>query len=221
MHTAADIAREQDEGLRRLFQAGLELTLAVQANAMAAEPADQARLGLTFHRLSRGVRQTAALRIKLAREATLAEREAAAEVVGLRKAGLARRRDQVQACVQRLIWTETEDDDSRLHLDIDLDEVLDIEVLDQAFAAEPLETVVERICKTLGLPSPDFIPTPAAIPPPAVILRSGGAPDPGDPSGLASLSPQLGSPASPCGRAEDDGYGADQVTPDPPFRPSG
>ena len=62
MHTPADIAREQDAGLQQLFQAGLELALQVQANAMAAEPEAQARLSLSFHRLARGVRQTAALR---------------------------------------------------------------------------------------------------------------------------------------------------------------
>src|SRR5207302_3593915 len=75
MHTPADIAREQDAGLQQLFQAGLELALQVQAQAMAAQPAEQARLGLAFHRLSRGVRQTAALRMKLAREAERAGRD--------------------------------------------------------------------------------------------------------------------------------------------------
>src|SRR5207302_8511463 len=81
MHTAADIAREQDAGLQQLFQAGLELALQVQANAMAAEPEAQARLSLTFHRLARGVRQTAALRMKLAHAAARSERDQAAEAV--------------------------------------------------------------------------------------------------------------------------------------------
>src|SRR5207302_11371220 len=75
MHTAADIAREQVAGLQQLFQAGLELALQVQAQAMAAQPAEQARLSLTFHRLSRGVRQTAAPRMQLAREGERAGRD--------------------------------------------------------------------------------------------------------------------------------------------------
>jgi hypothetical protein len=85
MVSAADIARERDEGLKLLFQAGLELSLQVQAHAMAAEPAEQARLSLTFHRLSRGVRQTAALRMKLAREAERSGRETAEDLVQVDK----------------------------------------------------------------------------------------------------------------------------------------
>ena len=155
MRSAADLASELDEGLKQLFDSGLALALEVQKNAMAAEPAEQARLGLTFHRLSRGVRQTAALRMKLARDAERAGREQAAEVVDLAKVRVQKRRAQVQTTIDRLIWTEAESDDSEIVLRGELDELLDIEVQDEeAFEAEDLDDQIERICRILSVPVP-------------------------------------------------------------------
>ncbi|MDB5495534.1 MAG: hypothetical protein JWP86_2871, partial [Phenylobacterium sp.] len=75
MFSAADIAREQDAGLKRLYERGLELAERMQEDAMAAATADErARLGAAFHRICRGVRQTAALRVKLAGDATRCDR---------------------------------------------------------------------------------------------------------------------------------------------------
>ncbi|HEV2532597.1 hypothetical protein, partial [Phenylobacterium sp.] len=108
MKPSTDIASELDEGLKRLFQAGLELSLQLQADAMAAEPAERSRLALTFHRLSRGVRQTAALRMRLAREAERAGREQTAEVIQLDQRRLEKRKAHVKAAVECLIWTEAE-----------------------------------------------------------------------------------------------------------------
>jgi hypothetical protein len=193
--SAADLASELDEGLKQLFQAGLELSLAVQANAMAAEPAEQARLSLTFHRLSRGVRQTAALRMKLAREAERAQRETAEDLVQLDRRRLEKRKAQVKAAVESLIWTEAESPEALETFNLNLEELLEIEPQDaETFLNEPLDAQIARLCQRVGV-----------SPPSPVIPRSGGTPDPGDPSGLASPSPQHGSPASPCGRAEDDG----------------
>jgi hypothetical protein len=155
MTSPADIAADQDEGLRQLFQAGLELALQVQANAMAAEPADQARLSLTFHRLSRGVRQTAALRMKLAREAERSGREIAADVIQLDQRRLEKRKAHVKAAVECLIWTEAEDDDSLEALKEDLADLLDIETQDApTFEAEPLDAQIERLARVIGVPSP-------------------------------------------------------------------
>ena len=155
MHTPADIAREQDAGLQQLFQAGLELALQVQANAMAAQPEAQARLSLTFHRLSRGVRQTAALRMKLAHDATRSDREQAAEVVKLETARAEKRQGQVKAGVEALIWTEAEGVEAFDELQGELEERLQIEVQDdQAFLAEPLAAQVARIAHCIGLPPP-------------------------------------------------------------------
>jgi hypothetical protein len=211
MRSAADIANELDEGLKQLFDAGLELGLQVQANAMAAEPEEQARLAVTFHRITRGVRQTAALRMRLVREAERSGRDATADVISLDKRRLDKRKGQVKAAIGSLIWTEAEGDDSTLSLD--LEELLDIETQDpETFAAEDLDEQVQRFAQKLGLSS--LAPTTPVIP------RSGDQPDPGDPSGLSEFQPQLGSPASPCGRAEDDGEGGgDPIALD--WRPSG
>src|SRR5512143_291336 len=105
MASTADIVREQEAGLALLFQRGLELALRVQEDAMAAETAaERAALATSFHRVARGVRQTAALRTKLAGDARRAERDEAAEVVRLDQVRVARRQDQVRAAVHRLIW---------------------------------------------------------------------------------------------------------------------
>jgi hypothetical protein len=155
MLSAADIAREQDEGLKQLFQAGLELSLQVQANAMAAEPVEQARLSLTFHRLSRGVRQTAALRMKLARDAERSGREMAAEVIQLDKRRLAKRKAHVKAAVECLIWTEAESDEAEAALKADLEDLLDIESQDaETFEAEPPGAQIARLAEVIGLKDP-------------------------------------------------------------------
>jgi hypothetical protein len=198
--SASDLASELDEGLKQLFQAGLELSLAVQANAMAADPQEQARLSLTFHRLSRGVRQTAALRMRLVREAERSGRETADDLVQLDKRRLDKRKAQVKAAVESLIWTEAESPEALETFNGDLEELLEIEPQDaETFLGEPLDAQIARLCQRVGVSPP---PTTTAV-----IPRSGGTPDPGDPSGLATPSPQHGSPASPCGRAEDDGGG--------------
>ena len=155
MVSAADIAREQDEGLQLLFQRGLELALKIQDDAMAAETADQrARLGAAFHRISRGVRQTAALRAKLAGDATRCEREATAEGVSLEIARVARRKAQVKATVERLIWSETETQEREDHLCDLLDTFLDEDHLHGRLADGDIDAHIARICGEIGLPIP-------------------------------------------------------------------
>ena len=155
MISAADLAHELDEGLKQLFQAGLELSLQVQVGAMAAEPAEQARLSLTFHRLSRGVRQTAALRMKLAREAERSGRETADEIISLDRRRLDKRKAQVKAAVESLIWTEAESPEALETFNLNLEELLEIEPQDaEIFLSEPLDAQVARLCQRVGLPSP-------------------------------------------------------------------
>ncbi|MDB5477351.1 MAG: hypothetical protein JWP49_2862 [Phenylobacterium sp.] len=187
MVSAADLARELDEGLKQLFQAGLELSLQVQANAMAAEPAEQARLSLTFHRLSRGVRQTAALRMKLARDAERSQRETAEEIVQLDQRRLAKRKAHVKSAVEGLIWTEAESPEALETLNLDLEDVLAIETQDaESFESEPVGAQIKRLCEVIGL----------KIPP----LLGEGA------SAVDSQRPGLsGSPLSPSGTAPPSG----------------
>jgi hypothetical protein len=154
MVSAADIAREQDEGLQLLFQRGLDLALKIQDDAMAAKTADErAKLGAAFHRISRGVRQTAALRVKLAGDAVRCEREVRTEVRREAARRVAQRRQRVEATVERLIWTEYEDAEAEVLVD-DLDMLLDEAELTDGFTADAVETHIARVCEELGLPSP-------------------------------------------------------------------
>ncbi|MDB5475327.1 MAG: hypothetical protein JWP49_838 [Phenylobacterium sp.] len=187
--SAADLAHELDEGLKQLFQAGLALSLQVQANAMAAEPAEQARLSLTFHRLSRGVRQTAALRMKLARDAERSQREDAAEVIQLDQRRLAKRKAQVKAAVECLIWTEAENPEAYETFNLDLEELLAIETQDaESFENEPVGAQIERLCRVLGISNPahpraGWDPSGGSISPPADGSGSAWIPAPAGTSG--------------------------------------
>lgn len=155
MTSVAEIVAQQEEGLALLFERGLELALQVQADAMAAgAPDERARLALSFQRLSRSVRQTAALRTKLAAEAGRAERSEGAEVIQLQKVRVERRKDEVRAAVRRLIWTEAEGEAMAEDLKGDLEDLLEGEGLSEAFASEALETQVQRILDMLGIVPP-------------------------------------------------------------------
>ncbi|MDB5476941.1 MAG: hypothetical protein JWP49_2452 [Phenylobacterium sp.] len=200
--SAADLAHELDEGLKQLFQAGLELSLQVQAGAMAAEPAEQARLSLTFHRLSRGVRQTAALRMKLAREAERAQRETAEDLVQLGERRLAKRKAQVKAAVECLIWTEAESPEAYETFNLNLEELLAIETQDaEAFEGEPVGAQIKRLCDVIGISNP-------AHP------RAGGDPSEG------SVSPSADGPGSawiPACAGTSGGEGAEPEKDDDPL----
>jgi len=153
MPSAADIAAEMDPGLKALFQAGLELSLQLQADAMCADSAEErSKLALSFHRMSRSVRQTAALRMKIAREAERSGREASAEVVRLETVRLAKRRRHVKAEVESLIWSEAEADETEQHLRSELEDLLEIESQDEdTFLGEPAEAQIQRLAHRIGL----------------------------------------------------------------------
>jgi hypothetical protein len=187
--------------LMELAELGLSSARDLHRRQLAAETPEQAvRVAAALHRIGRSLRQTVALEAKLERDAKHGEREDALEearqVVSLDKVRLARRRGQVQAAVERVAWNESETMDDFDTAKADLDELLDIEVQDDAFLAADPDLLIARLCKTMGFTS-------------EVIPRSGGTPDPGDPSGVASPSSRSGSPASPSGRAEDDAGGDD------------
>jgi hypothetical protein len=171
------------------------------AAALAAETADEKQsLTLAFHRMGRTLRQTLALEAKLRRDARRQDHVEQDRAGKLAQARVTAHRNKLTAEVHRLIWNEAEDDDQAETLKSELDDRLDLEALDaEDFLTEPVEDQIARLCAAIGLKAP----------PPTVIPRSGDTPDPGDPSGLTGPAAQLGSPASTCGRAEDDGVGGD------------
>jgi hypothetical protein len=193
---------QQNAILGELAQLGLSSARDLHARQLAAETPEQAsRLAFALHRISRSLRQTLALQARLERDAQRAEREDAAEVVELDKRRFEKRKAQVKAAVESLIWTEAESPEAYETFSLELEDLLAIETQDaEAFEDEPVDDQIARLCSRIGLQ----IPPPDDPPPPAVILRSGDRPDPGDPNGLADPEPQLGSPAPTCGRAEDD-----------------
>jgi hypothetical protein len=148
------ILAEQQEGLHRLFQAGLELALQVQADAMAAEaPEDRARLATAFHRLSRGVRQTAGLQARLAAGAVRALRETREASDRARAACVEHRKDELRAEINRRLWSEAEPDEL---IEDRLEVILEAEAFAPDFPGRPLETLMARIAAEMGvdLPSP-------------------------------------------------------------------
>ena len=147
-------------GLSLLFQKGLELALKIQDDAMAAAPEDRAKLAAAFHRVSRSVRQTAALKAKLERDAVRAIREDDTEARRRDERVRLHRRAQVKAVMERLIWTEAEGDDHAELLSDNLDLFLDEDVLAEDFLSDPLDTYIAKLRIDLNLPDPDPNPRP-------------------------------------------------------------
>jgi hypothetical protein len=145
--------------LTELAELGLSSARDLHQRQLAAETPEQAvRVAAALHRIGRSLRQTVALEAKLERDAKRGEREdvleEAKQVVSLDKVRLARRRGQVQAAVERVAWNESETMDDFYTAKADLDELLDIEVQDDAFLAADPDLLIARLCKTLGYPSP-------------------------------------------------------------------
>jgi hypothetical protein len=147
-----DPAARQARVLRRLGELGLSLAEAAHARALAAETSDElAGLTLAFHRISRSVRQTLALELKVERARRDAERE---DARGEAERAVARHRlhkDRVRAGVQRLIWAETEDEDEADELIEDLEGRLGDQAIRDGFEDTPVETLIARIQADLGL----------------------------------------------------------------------
>src|ERR1700761_3531589 len=80
MASAAVRRERQDAVLAELSELGLTLARDLHARALAAEtPVEAEKLALAFPRVSRGVRQTCALELKLERARRLVDREAATD----------------------------------------------------------------------------------------------------------------------------------------------
>ena len=144
--------------LARLAACDLSAAERVHGRMMAAEETSEiAELGRTYQRISRSLRQTLALKARLARERAQAVRETttkdAASPSAPSPAGgvaVARRLREVRAAVTRVIWDEVEREEVEF-LDEALAEQITVECLGADFCAEPLDDHVARICLELGL----------------------------------------------------------------------
>jgi hypothetical protein len=138
--------------LARLADVGEKLAMKHAERALSADdPEIEARATAAFHRAARSVRQCLALEAKLTRDAARAEREdrndAAREATGRRD----RRRLHVRLAVERLIWTEAENETEAWRFTSDLDDLLELEEFSEGFADETLDAQVTRLARQLGL----------------------------------------------------------------------
>ena len=202
----ADAARRerQDEVLAELSELGLTLARELHARALAAEtPQDADKLALAFQRVSRGVRQTFALELKVERERRAADRDAAVEeleaatrlareaeaearapkpvdpAIAEARARVRERKDRVRGALNRLIWTEAEgDEEERDVLVEDLGYRLDEAARREDFLDIPLDTLIRQLKLDMGL-SGDLRLTASEAPrppPPAPDLAYAAAP---------------------------------------------
>jgi len=175
----ADAARRerQDAVLAELSELGLTLARDLHARALAAEsPQDADRLALAFQRVSRGVRQTFALELKIDRDRRACDREMAVSeleaavrlareaeaeakaappvdpAVLEARARVGSRKDRVKGALNRLIWTEAEGDEDEYDvLTEDLDHRLGEAARRRDFLDLPLETLILQLKADMGL----------------------------------------------------------------------
>lgn len=150
----AEMTERHARGLAELTELGLSLARDLHACALAEpDPRTKAETALAFHRVSRSVRQSMALEARLKRDLMRDDREARAEAVQAAEALVRTRKAQVRAAVERLIWTEAENDEEAERLIDQLGEHLDEAALHQGFADDPVEVHIARLRAELGLSS--------------------------------------------------------------------
>jgi len=210
MHPDAAMMERHARLLGRFAEQAASLAEDLHGCALTAESVEEKRaISIAFHRMGRALRQTIALEAKLAHDSRRAEREIAAEVVSLESARASRRKARIESTVTRVIWQEAEDEDWVFARLGDLERFLAEDEAWDELPEDGVEAYIAKLCAELGLPSTAH-PGEGGDPPPNVIPRSGGTPDPWDPSGAPGPDTPLGSHASPCGRAWDDvGLGGD------------
>jgi hypothetical protein len=151
--------RRQVAVLERLAEAGLELAVAIKDQSSQAAPAD---IAMAFARVARAVRLTCLLQSKLIKDGDEARREADGE--RRRQEALAKidanqarreRKDRVQAIVERVAWTETEDEDRTESLVAEAGERLDTDDIYGDVLTRPMGELVAGVCRDLGL-DPDW-----------------------------------------------------------------
>ena len=148
---ATPIADPDEQMLARL--AALDLAAAEKAHGklMAAEEAGEiAELGRTYQRLARSLRQTLALKARLAREREMAANQPKPPRSGPGAHATVKRMRELRLGVVRVIWDEQEREDA-LDLEDALDGLIARDSFEDDFAAEPLDDHVARICLELGL----------------------------------------------------------------------
>lgn len=159
MSDPSEMKARHEAALGRLAELGLALAEDLQARALAVEePEMAARLADSFHKVARGVRQTLALEARLAREAVKVAREVAVEDERTRPLRIAKRQVEVRKAVERMIWTEVENDEDAEDAVGMLADLMDgDDVLDDDFVDAPLEVVIQRFRDRLFQELADYL----------------------------------------------------------------
>ncbi len=155
MSSPAPETRE-DEILDELAELGLALARKVQARAMAAAEGDDdaalCELSAAFHRVSRTVRQSLALKDRMGRMRRADDRRAGDDAIGGFMARHMLRKGQVRAAVVRTLR------EGHLHeheyeplLDVLDDRIYEASLLDDDFVDGPFDAIVSRIRADLAL----------------------------------------------------------------------
>jgi hypothetical protein len=141
--------------LAELAELGLGLARELQAQALAAEtPAERAEAALAFQRVGRAVRQSIALEAKLERDRARDAREAADDRARTAEDRTARRKREAKLAVRQAVWRQAGRNLQAEHLMKDLDDTIELEACKDEFIDDPVEAVVERLCRLIGVISP-------------------------------------------------------------------
>ena len=106
--------------------------------------------GQTLHRMGRSLRQTLALKAKLAREQAEGVRKDRARAETERAGKIHDRKEQIRSPLERAIWDEAEDDDSAEREVVRLDDLVDALARAEGFLDEPVDQLITRIAHALG-----------------------------------------------------------------------
>ena len=156
------VAREERQlaMLDRLAEAGLNIVLAIERQAMqapvsAAPPVFLGDLALSYSRAARAVRMTIALHSRLVGEhhKQVVEARAQFRVDELRYA--APRKARIGRIVERVAWAEHDDDETVDRLVIEASERLEDSDLYGDVMTRPFSEIIDRICRDLDL-TPDW-----------------------------------------------------------------
>jgi hypothetical protein len=184
--------------LGRLAEAGLEIAVALEAQAKGGEAVVQGDLAMAYSRVARAVRQTIMLQSKLV------------EALGERETGRAGRRAAARASAARIVRRAI---DSERPNDAERAERLAAEAAErlreQDFSdllARPFADAVAEICRDLGL-SPDWLALAehCAAAEQALAGRGGEAPEEPDGAGSFDVRWRFGDRAPPDGESPSPG----------------
>jgi hypothetical protein len=160
---SSPVAERQLALLGRLAEAGVEIAVAVEAQAKSGEPFDGQAVAMAYARVSRAVRLSIALQSRIIKDVKTGEvalEQARAEAVEReeqeRTLPAHLRKVRVGRIVERLAETEHPDEDEWIDgLVARADRLLDDEDFCGDLMDRPVSEIVARICKQLGL-SPDW-----------------------------------------------------------------